>query len=111
MAGWTGLDHASDNQRLARLDLETGQPAKTERSEGLAGWTGLETKSAPSWQVIDDAQVVVTSCSISISWQRSASLRRSLPLSSNPPLSWRHVGDIVETGNWPDVPAADVPLY
>ena len=42
MAGWTGLDHASDSRRLARLDLETGRPDKTERSEGLAGWTGLE---------------------------------------------------------------------
>ena len=34
MAGWTGLDHASDSRRLARLDRETGHPARTERSEG-----------------------------------------------------------------------------
>ena len=27
---------------IARLELETGHPGKTERSEGVAGWTGLE---------------------------------------------------------------------
>jgi len=45
MAGWTGLAQLRNRRSLLRVELEPGQPAKTERSEGLAGWTGLETKS------------------------------------------------------------------
>ena len=34
--------------KLSRVELETGRPDRTERSEGLAGWTGLDPRrSAP----------------------------------------------------------------
>ena len=39
---FTGLEQLRGGRRLPRVELETAHPDKTERSEGLAGWTGLE---------------------------------------------------------------------
>jgi hypothetical protein len=43
--GWRGGRDShilAEAEGFERIELETGQPDKTEQSEGLAGWTGLE---------------------------------------------------------------------